>query len=163
MCHWCQTSTALLPHPQKELQPIPHPEEVCHIAELIFFMQNTNLPKVFVQHKITLAVNVPLWTNIKSGAMMGIKYRKHTVFQLHLRISTRSCDCLLFDQVCNHSTLQSKTSREILPCLQGNISYSWNSKSFPTWLGARILEQGKTMIDVIVHTQIQCLLYSRLK
>ena len=47
----------------------------------------TNLPKVFVQHKITLVVNVPLWTNIKSGAMMGIKiykYRKHTVLALSL-------------------------------------------------------------------------------
>ena len=47
----------------------------------------TNLPKVFVQHKITLVVNVPLWTYIKSGAMMGIeiyKYRKHTVLALSL-------------------------------------------------------------------------------
>ena len=47
----------------------------------------TNLPKVFVQHKITLVVNVPLWTNIKSGAMMGIKifkYRKHTLLGLTL-------------------------------------------------------------------------------
>ena len=47
----------------------------------------TNLPKVFVQHKITLVVNVPLWTNIKSGTMMGIeiyKYRKHTVLVLSL-------------------------------------------------------------------------------
>ena len=47
----------------------------------------TNLPKVFVQHKITFVVNVPLWTNIKSGATMGIKifkYRKHTVLGLTL-------------------------------------------------------------------------------
>ena len=47
----------------------------------------TNLPKVFVQHKITLVVNVPLWTNIELGAMMGIKiykYRKHTVLALSL-------------------------------------------------------------------------------
>ena len=32
-------------------------------------------------------VNVPLWTNINSGAMMGIKrfkYRKHTVLGLTL-------------------------------------------------------------------------------
>ena len=49
--------------------------------------QYTNLPKVFVQHKITLVLNVPLWTNIKSGAMMGIKifkYRKHIVLGLTL-------------------------------------------------------------------------------
>ena len=36
----------------------------------IYDILYTNLPKVFVQHKITLVVNVPLWTNIKSGAMM---------------------------------------------------------------------------------------------
>ena len=37
----------------------------------------TNLPKVFVQHKITLVVNVPLWTNIKSGAMIEIVIFKY--------------------------------------------------------------------------------------
>ena len=47
----------------------------------------TNLPRVFIQHKITLVVNMPLWTNFLSGAMMGIeiyKYRKHTVLALSL-------------------------------------------------------------------------------
>ena len=45
------------------------------------------MPKVFVPGKITLVVNVPLWTSIKSGAMVGIKifkYRKHTVLALTL-------------------------------------------------------------------------------
>ena len=37
----------------------------------------TNLPKVFVQHKITLVVNMPLWTNIKSGEMMEIVIFKY--------------------------------------------------------------------------------------
>ena len=37
----------------------------------------TNLPKVFVQHKITLVVNVPLWTKIKSGAMIEIVIFKY--------------------------------------------------------------------------------------
>lgn len=47
----------------------------------------TNLPKVFGPHKITLVVNVPLWTSINSGAMIEIKivkYRKHTVLALAL-------------------------------------------------------------------------------
>ena len=47
----------------------------------------TNLTKVFVSHKITLVVNVPIRTNIQSGAMMGIEifeYRGHTVFALTL-------------------------------------------------------------------------------
>ena len=45
---------------------------VCMYVCMYVYMY-TNLPKVFVQHKITLVVNVPLWTNIKSGAMMGIE------------------------------------------------------------------------------------------
>ena len=42
---------------------------------------------MFVQHIITLVVNVPLWTSIKWGAMIEIKifkYRKHTVLGLTL-------------------------------------------------------------------------------
>ena len=59
--------------------------KLSHVVSPMLDEIYTNLPKVFVQHKITLVVNVPLWTNIESGAMMGIKilkYRKHTVLGL---------------------------------------------------------------------------------
>ena len=48
---------------------------------------HTNLKKVFIPHKIILVINVPLWTDIKSGAMMEIeifKYRGHIVLVVTL-------------------------------------------------------------------------------
>ena len=66
--------------------------------------------------------------------------------------------CYLTKFVIDRS-LRTKTSREIPGCPL-EINLFWSFKYSPTWPGARILEQGKTMIDVtIVHTQIPYLLY----
>ena len=68
----------------------------------------------------------------------------------HSRISAHSRDCLLFDQVCNRSTTQDQDFKRNTGLPTGNLSHFWSSKNSPTWSGARILEQGKTMIDVII-------------